>query len=107
MTCAFRHIFGAPGEGVHAPRAFGVAAVDLGLTVLCAMLIAWGRKRRRSRWVAWLTASLFWFGVLMILAFVAHVAVGVDTTLTVRIRGGHTSPCAMPDDGQSNSAYME
>jgi hypothetical protein len=108
MTCAFRHVFGEPGKGAHAPRMFGVAAVDLGLTALCAVLIAWARRERRR---PWLIAVFFWFGVLMILAYAAHVAVGVDTALTVRLRG-HPSPCggsavAAATPGQSSySAAM-
>lgn len=35
-----RSAFGEPGTGVHAPRLFGVAAVDLLLTALAALLVA-------------------------------------------------------------------
>ncbi len=39
--CKYRDVLGAPGTGVHAHRVAGIAAVDLGLTVLAAAVIAW------------------------------------------------------------------
>lgn len=40
MFCKYRHIFGKEGEGVHSYRIFGVAAVDLVLTIVAAILIS-------------------------------------------------------------------
>ena len=85
MACPFRHVLGVPGEGVHAHRTLGIATVDLALTAACALAIAWARNRA-ARDV--LMASLGWFALLMVVAFAAHVAVGVDTALTRLVRGG-------------------
>ena len=38
--CKYRDIFGRPGEGVHAFRIGGFAAVDVVLTVILAVIIA-------------------------------------------------------------------
>ena len=38
--CQYKSIFGNPSEGVHSTRIFGVAAVDLVLTLLAAVLIS-------------------------------------------------------------------
>ena len=40
MFCEYRHIFGKEGEGAHSYRVFGIAAVDLVLTILVAVLIS-------------------------------------------------------------------
>jgi hypothetical protein len=42
--CKYRHVFGKEGEGVHKPRLFGVAAVDLLLTIAAAFLISYMTK---------------------------------------------------------------
>lgn len=39
--CQYRDIFGKPGEGVHSYRLFGIAIVDLGLTILVSLIIAY------------------------------------------------------------------
>jgi hypothetical protein len=39
--CKYKDVFGAAEEGVHAVRLFGMAAIDLVLTVLLGMYIAW------------------------------------------------------------------
>ena len=41
MNCQYKDLFGSAGEGVHSYRLFGVAIVDVVLTILGAMLIAW------------------------------------------------------------------
>jgi hypothetical protein len=40
--CKYRNIFGAPNTGVHAYRIFGLAFVDLALTLAAAYLIHLG-----------------------------------------------------------------
>jgi hypothetical protein len=37
--CAYKNVFGAPREGVHAHRTFGLATVDLIMTVIGGMLL--------------------------------------------------------------------
>ena len=42
--CAYKDALGKPGKGVHSYRLFGVAIVDVLLTILAAMLIAYFSK---------------------------------------------------------------
>jgi hypothetical protein len=37
--CKYKDIFGKPGTGVHAHRVFGLASVDVALTVLLAIVL--------------------------------------------------------------------
>ena len=39
--CKYKHIFGKEGEGVHKPRIFGVAAIDLIATIFAAGIISY------------------------------------------------------------------
>ena len=39
--CKYKDIFGKPNEGVHSIRLFDIAIVDLGLTILVALAIAY------------------------------------------------------------------
>ena len=39
MLCKYKDIFGKVGQGVHSYRLFGVAIVDVLLTILCAYII--------------------------------------------------------------------
>jgi hypothetical protein len=38
--CQYKNIFGEPGKGVHAYRLFGVAIVDVVMTIIGAYLLA-------------------------------------------------------------------
>ncbi|NDC95694.1 hypothetical protein EB118_19495 [bacterium] len=38
--CKYKDIFGKPGMGVHAHRTFGLATVDLGLTLAAAWYVS-------------------------------------------------------------------
>lgn len=38
MSCPFKHALGVPGEGVHAPRLFGLARNDTIATLVAAFL---------------------------------------------------------------------
>jgi uncharacterized membrane protein len=69
--CKYRDALGVPGAGVHAYRVAGVAAVDLGLTVLAAAVIAW--------WFDW--SFGYTFIGLMIVGIVVHRAFCVRTAL--------------------------
>lgn len=60
MNCQYKDLFGAAGEGVHSYRLFGLAIVDVVLTILGAMLIAWA-----TRWPLFPTMlGLFALGIL-------------------------------------------
>ena len=44
QLCSFKNSLGKPGQGIHSYRLFGVAIVDVILTILGAMLIAYFSK---------------------------------------------------------------
>lgn len=67
----FKDIFGKPKEGVHRYRIFGMALVDLGLTVGAAFLLSVYFK-----WNFFVT-----FLGLMVLSIGVHGLFGVNTTL--------------------------
>jgi hypothetical protein len=69
--CKYRDALGIPGTGVHSHRVAGVAAVDLGLTVLAAVVAAW--------WFDW--SFGYTFVGLMILGILVHRAFCVRTAL--------------------------
>ena len=59
--CQYKDALGKPGEGVHAPRIFGLAAFDVIATLLAALAIACYFKQP-----FWKPAvCLFWAGVLL------------------------------------------
>lgn len=62
-------IFGKPNEGVHRYRIFGLAAVDLGATVLVAAIISY----------FWRKNFFLILGGLFITGIVAHRVFGVKT----------------------------
>ena len=70
-ACAYKDLFGAPGTGAHAVRFAGVAIVDVILTVLVGLLLAWAMD-----WPTWyVIAALFVLGIL------AHRLFCVRTTV--------------------------
>lgn len=69
--CRFRDALQAPGTGVHSLRLLGVAVVDLGLTLLAALLLA-----RASGLSPWLL-----FGLLLVLGVLVHRLFCVNTAL--------------------------
>lgn len=69
MPCPYANLFGVPGQGVHATRIFGIAFVDLFLTLLLAILTAWATK------TSILSNFLFWF----IVGELLHYAAGTQT----------------------------
>lgn len=73
--CQYKDAAGIPGTGVHSYRFAGLAAVDLFLTVIAAVLVA--KLRGYS-----IVKS---FGVLMLLSVVFHWLFCVPTTITSAI----------------------
>ncbi len=71
MFCQYKDLFGKPKTGVHKYRIFGLAAVDVILTVLAALLIAY--VFNVSFWITLL--------VLFILGICLHHLFCVDTTI--------------------------
>lgn len=72
LFCKYRHIFGKEGEGVHSYRVMNIAIIDLGFTVLGALVIA---MFFRVSFVETLIA-------LLLLALLVHWLFCVDTTFT-------------------------
>lgn len=76
--CKYKDIFGKPNEGVHSYRVFGVASVDLVLTILVAFVI----KYFVPSWsFILIIISLF------ILAIIVHKLFCVETALNKFIFG--------------------
>lgn len=71
MFCQYRHIFGKEGTGVHSYRLFGIAIVDLLLTILVAAIISYYTQNR----------FIIVFGILMILAIFLHWLFCVKTRI--------------------------
>lgn len=77
LLCKHRHVFGKEGEGAHAFRVFGLAAVDVAATLALALAISMASGARYWIVLAALTA----------LAIVVHRIFCVNTALNVRIFG--------------------
>ena len=59
--CKYSGIFGEPGTGVHRYRLFGVAIVDVVMTIIGGFLISWV-----SGWPFWIVlAVLFLSGIFL------------------------------------------
>jgi hypothetical protein len=75
--CQYKSIFGNPSEGVHSTRIFGVAAVDLILTLLASVLIAKYYK------IDLLKTTI----IIFLIGIVAHRLFCVNTTINKMIFG--------------------
>ena len=70
--CAYKDIFGAPGQGVHSYRFMGLAVVDTVMTVLAAVLIAW-----YFEWpLLYVMPGLFLLGIVLHHLFCVPTTVG-------------------------------
>lgn len=75
--CKYKDVFGKEREGVHSIRVFDIAIVDLGLTVLAALIIS-----KYFGWNAWAVIA-----VLLIIGVLAHRAFCVNTRVNTWIFG--------------------
>ena len=73
--CPFANIFGKPNEGIHKYRIFGVAAVDLALTVAAAYFYA----ARKNKSFGKTLVTLIALGIFL------HRIFGVNTALNEKI----------------------
>jgi hypothetical protein len=73
MTCLYkyRHIFGKENEGVHSYRLFGIAIIDLVMTIIFAFIISYNLNHN----------FIVIFILLMLLAIGLHYIFGVNTTI--------------------------
>jgi hypothetical protein len=74
--CAFKNAGGRPGEGIHAPRLFGLAAVDVIGTLLIALIVA-----HVFRWRVWIVVPAAY-----LLGIAAHALFCVDTAMMRALR---------------------
>jgi len=59
--CQYKDMFGALGKGAHSYRFLGLAIVDVILTILAGILIAW-----LTEWSIWpILGGLFLIGILL------------------------------------------
>ena len=70
--CAYKDIFGKPGEGGHSYRILNIAVVDVALTVLAAKIISIYYKGMTFTQI---TIALF------VIAIILHYAFCVNTTV--------------------------
>jgi Na+/melibiose symporter-like transporter len=78
--CKYRNIAGVPGTGLHSIRLFGIAIVDLLMTLAAAYLIAWYKNYGLQGF--FVVAS-----ILLVLGIIAHRLFCVNTTLNIAIFG--------------------
>ena len=73
MTCLYkyRHIFGKENDGIHSYRLFGIAIIDLAMTILLAFIISYNFNYN----------FIYIFFLLMLLAIGLHYLFGVNTTI--------------------------
>jgi pheromone shutdown protein TraB len=69
MPCPYATLLGVPGQGVHATRIFGLAFVDIFLTILLSIATAWATN------TSILSNFIFWF----IVGELLHYAAGTQT----------------------------
>jgi hypothetical protein len=67
--CPYANVLGIPGQGIHSYRIFGLAAVDIALTILAAAITSWIYS------VPFLYSFAGWF----IIGEVLHCMFGVKT----------------------------
>lgn len=70
--CKYKNIFGEPNKGVHSYKILNIAIVDLTLTLLGSIIIAYFLK------LSWLMVFFF----LLVLSVLIHKLFCVETTLT-------------------------
>ena len=69
--CAYKDVFGKPGQGIHSYRLFGVAIVDVILTIFGAMIIAYFSKYNFFK----ILIALFILGIIMHRVFCVRTTV--------------------------------
>lgn len=85
--CRYANLFGKPKEGVHKYRLFGIAIVDLGLTLLIALILCFifSRKVCKERFNVFLFISISL--VLFLLGIIIHRLFCVNTAINVKLFG--------------------
>lgn len=82
--CKYKNIFGEPGKGVHKYRLGGIAVVDLGLTILLAVittLVWWRKYNKKAKASKVICYFLLVLLILILIGIFCHWLFCVDTTL--------------------------
>ena len=69
MPCPYANALGVPGEGIHAPRIFGLARNDLLMTIIAALITAYALN------ISFTLSFTVWF----VTGEVLHYLFGTDT----------------------------
>ena len=72
--CKYANIFGEPGTGVHSVRLFGVAIIDVIITIICAIITNILIKGDTKSLII---VTLIWF----VLGIISHKIFCVKTTI--------------------------
>jgi hypothetical protein len=59
--CHYKHIFGEPNKGIHSYRLFGLAIIDVVMTIVASMLISYFFHKS----LLYTTVVLFLLGILL------------------------------------------
>ena len=89
LLCPYKDIFGQPKRGVHKYRLFGLAFVDLLLTFIGAILLAYYRPLIKELIIGgdvvpqlMISNTIIYFFVLWFIGWCLHILFCVDTPLT-------------------------
>jgi hypothetical protein len=69
MSCPYANALGVPGEGIHAPRIFGLARNDLLITIIAAIITAYALN------ISFLLSFTVWF----VIGEILHYVFGTNT----------------------------
>ena len=75
--CQYKHIFGEPNKGIHSYRLFGLAIIDVVMTIVGAMLISYFFQTS----LLYTSMALFSLGILL------HRLFCVNTSIDKFLRG--------------------
>lgn len=73
--CPYANLLGEPGKGVHAKRIFGLAANDIYMTIIAAIITSYTFNIN----------FLYSFGAWFVLGEILHYAFGTKTALLVML----------------------
>ena len=78
--CKYKDVFGKPNEGIHSIRLFGIAIVDLILTMILAYAIVYYSKKQKKKYNYWVVLA-----ILLVVAFIVHKMFCVKTSVNTTI----------------------
>jgi len=75
--CQYSDMLGVPNQGVHSYRIFGLAAIDVILLIVGALILYWGL----NKWFGWNTSYVVYLVVFFVLGIILHRLFCVRTTI--------------------------